>query len=81
VQLYVKKQKSPRPRPLEQLKAFQRVSVPHGEKRSVTLHLAIGELGLWDDKRHAYVVEPGAYELLVGASSADIRQRATINIQ
>jgi beta-glucosidase len=34
----------------------------------------------WDTQTKAYVVEAGAYELRIGASSADIRQTATISV-
>jgi beta-glucosidase len=37
-------------------------------------------LGYWDKNRHAFVLEPGKIELLMGASSADIRVKQTINV-
>ena len=42
-----------------------------GEKRTVTLPLAADDLAYWNVERHAWVVEPGLVELMVGSSSAD----------
>jgi beta-glucosidase len=81
VQLYVAKPNAAKPRPQLQLKAFERVSIARGQKRTVTFRLALADLGLWDASARQYVVEPGAYELMVGASSADIRGRATLQVK
>ena len=75
VQLYVHKMESPLKRPLKQLKGFARVAIPAGQSRTVHLELPVKDLGFWDVQAHAYVVEPGTYEILAGASSADIRLR------
>ena len=34
----------------------------------------------WDTPTKAYVIDAGAYELQIGASSADIRRTATIRV-
>ena len=34
----------------------------------------------WDTKKNQYVVEPGDYELLIGAASDDIRLRVPVKI-
>ncbi len=69
------------PHPLEQLKAFQRLAISRGNTQTAHLRLAIADLGLWNAARHDYVVTPGTYELMIGASSADIRLRTRITIQ
>jgi beta-glucosidase len=58
-------------RPPKQLRAFQRVSLASGETKMVTLQLAAADLAYWDTARHAWIVEPGPVELMVGRSSAD----------
>jgi beta-glucosidase len=73
VQLYVHQAKSSVKRPGKELRGFQRISLQPGEKRTVTLALPGGKLAFWDEKTHAFVVEPGAFEVMVGASSGDIR--------
>lgn len=71
VQLYVRYPDSKVPRPLKQLRAFQRVTVPAGETKTVTLPLAAADLAYWSPEQHAWTIEPGRIELLVGTSSAD----------
>jgi beta-glucosidase len=71
VQLYVRYPESKVERPHKQLRGFQRVSLAPGETRAVELRLAAEDLAYWSTERHAWAVEPGRVELLVGASSAD----------
>ncbi len=66
--------------PREQLCAFQRVEVPRGRSVDVNLTIPTKTLRHWDEKTQAYVVDPGEYELQVGAASDDIRQTATVHI-
>ncbi len=80
VQLYVSYPKLPMPLPIKQLKAFQRVYIPRGETVSVTLEVPVEELARWNPNCCDYDVFSGCYELLVGASSADIRRTVEINI-
>lgn len=77
VQLYTQIPDSKVARPRLRLQGFQRVAIKAGETRKVRFHLAASQLAYWDDRRHRFVVEPGKVRLLVGASSADIRLRAT----
>ncbi len=80
VQLYVSYPKLPMPLPIKQLKAFQRVYIPRGETVSVTLEVPVEELARWNPNICDYDVFSGCYELLAGASSADIRRTVEINI-
>lgn len=82
VQLYVRYPDSEVPRPLKQLRGFQRVTVPAGETKTVTIPLAAADLAYWSPKQHAWVVEPGRVELLVGTSSADadLKLRWSVNV-
>jgi beta-glucosidase len=72
VQLYVRYPGSKVDRPLKQLRGFQRVTLDPGETRAVSLRLAAADLAYWDVGRHAWTVEPGRVELMVGPSSADV---------
>lgn len=82
VQVYARYPDSKVSRPLKQLCGFQRVTVPAGETKHVTLQLPASRLSYWSPERHAWTVEPGRVELLVGNSSADsdlkLRQIITI---
>lgn len=82
VQLYVRYPGSKVARPLKQLRAFQRVTLAAGATTTVELPLPAADLAYWDTTKHAWVVEPGPVELLVGSSSADrdLAQRAMITV-
>ncbi|MFT3831550.1 MAG: glycoside hydrolase family 3 C-terminal domain-containing protein [Opitutaceae bacterium] len=82
VQLYVRYPQSQVSRPLKQLRGFKRVTVAAGETATVTLPFAAADLAYWDEAAHAWLVEPGPVELLVGSSSADrdLMQRKTITV-
>lgn len=65
-------------RPLQELKAFQRVTLSPGETATLTFTLPVEMFNFTrrDGKR---IVEPGEFELQVGASSADIRETVMVN--
>ena len=65
----------------EELCAFCRISLKPGEKTRVVLELPARKLAVWDVKAHAFVVEAGKVELLVGSSSTDIRLRDQIEVE
>ncbi len=81
VQIYARRLTSSVPMPRKQLCAFRRIRIPAGQSRAVTLPLRISDLAYWDEARRAFVVEPGAVEAQVGASSADIRAKAEFRIE
>ena len=72
VQLYVKDVEASTPRPIKSLKGFQRVSLAPGEKKTVQFTLTPEDLSMVDAAGN-WVVEPGRFEVMVGASSEDIR--------
>jgi len=80
VQLYVQHVDSKVSRPKRALKAFQRVAIPKGARRTVRLRVAARELGYWDESVHGFVVETGTARVLVGSSSADIRLADTVRV-
>lgn len=80
VQLYVARPKSAIARPTRELKAFQKVSIAPGATATATLSLPRQALRHWDSATHAWAIEPGTAQLLIAASAADIRQKATISI-
>ena len=80
VQLYVHQEKSSVKRPAKELRGFQRISLKPGEKKTITLTLATEKLAFWDEKTHGFVVEPGAFDVMMGASSADIRLKDQVEV-
>jgi beta-glucosidase len=80
VQLYTAEAKPSVVRAAKELRGFQRVTLQPGEKKTVAFSVPGWKLAFYDVNRHAFVVEPGAYEIRVGASSSDIRARANIRV-
>ena len=83
VQLYVRFPASKVERPLKQLRGFQRVTARAGETKAVTLELRTADLAYWSPEKHAWTVEPGPVELLVGNSSSEkaLILRKTITVR
>jgi beta-glucosidase len=71
VQLYVRDPHASVTRPVLELKGFQRVELEPGAACRLTFEIPVAQLGFYD-RDLEYVVEPGAVELLVGTSSADL---------
>jgi len=81
VELYVAFPGSTLQRPLKQLRGFQRVTLPAGQTQHVSFDVPATAFGYWDATAGALAVEPGVgAEIQVGASSADIRLRATLDV-
>ena len=72
VQLYIYDEKSLLPKPVKELKGFEKVFLRPGEERVVTFTLHKKDLGAWDVKYHEWVTEPGWYKVLIGNSSRNI---------
>ncbi|KAJ2993785.1 hypothetical protein NUW58_g1741 [Xylaria curta] len=79
VQLYVKDVLSSVVVPNKLLKGFAKVDIKAGATETVSIKLNVHELGLWDLSMK-YVVEPGAFNISVGSSSADLRANATLTV-
>ena len=79
VQLYVNDKVSSMVTPVKQLRDFRKVSVKAGETKTVKLKVAVNDLYMVtaDNKR---VVEPGEFELQVGAASDNILQMKTVTV-
>jgi beta-glucosidase len=75
-QLYLGARSATVPRPVKELKGFARVDLAAGERRRVELVLDRSALAHYSVETRAFRVEPGEFEVLVGASSRDIRLRA-----
>ncbi len=80
VQAYVHDIKSRLPRPKKELVGFEKVFLKAGETKDVSLKLNKHSVGYYDTKALAWIAEEGDFEVLVGASSADIRGRAKFEV-
>lgn len=73
VQLYISDKKSSLPRPVKELKGFQKVKLAPGETKEVTFTIDKEALSFFDDTQHAWVAEPGKFEAVIAASAADVK--------
>ncbi|HVO11252.1 MAG TPA: glycoside hydrolase family 3 C-terminal domain-containing protein [Vicinamibacteria bacterium] len=80
-QLYVQHLRSKVERPALQLAGFSRVHLAPGETKTVRIPLKASQLAYWDAARKTFTVESEPVRLMIGASSADIRQRADIEVR
>ena len=81
VQLYIRDMESSVAQPIKSLRGFKRTYIKSDERKIIEIPLAIKDLGYYDEKIKGIVVEPGAFEIQVGASSADIRLKTEIVLQ
>jgi beta-glucosidase len=79
-QLYVHQEKSRVKVPAKELRGFQRITLQPGETKTVTFTLPAAKLAIWDETTHGFVVKPGTFDVMVGASSADIRLKNQIEV-
>jgi beta-glucosidase len=82
VQVYARAVAPRVPMPLKQLRGFERVSLKPGEQRRVAFRLTPGtDFSHYDVSSRDFAVEPGEYEIQIGASSRDIRLTARVRVQ
>ncbi len=81
VQVYVKQNHCTLRRPEKELKGFEKVFLQPGETRNVTLTLQKDAFQYYNDLRHAWTLDPGAFTILCGSASDDIRASKVIFIK
>lgn len=74
--MYIGDEESSLPRPVKELKGFQKVLLNPGETQTVTFEITPDMLQYYDDAKGAWIAEPGAFTAYVGAASDDIRGTA-----
>lgn len=77
-QLYIAPKTNGTFRPAQELKGFVRITLAPNEKKRAEITLTDRSFALWSTKHNDWVVESGEYEILVGASSRDIRLHGTV---
>jgi beta-glucosidase len=78
VQLYMRDPLAAVARPVKELRGFRRLALKPGETRRVTFKLSARQCAFWEAGR--WRIQKGKIELMVGASSDDIRARAAFAI-
>lgn len=79
-QLYIHNRDSKSVQPKQQLQGFERVSLNPGESKTVRFSIPAEQLSYWDESKKSYVINPGAYEVTVGGSSDDARQKSSFEV-
>jgi beta-glucosidase len=81
VQVYVQDRQANLLRPPKELKGFAKVALQPGEPQTVTVALDFRAFAFFHPGHRRWIVEDGEFDILVGASSADIRGVATVTVQ
>jgi len=68
-QVYVSDVESSVPRPMKELKGFEKIMLKKGETQRVTIHLPTDAFKFYDIDKHGFVLEPGLFNIMVGGSS------------
>ncbi|TAD92514.1 MAG: beta-glucosidase, partial [Bacteroidetes bacterium] len=79
VQLYLRDELASVARPMLELKAFKRIFLRSGEKQSVRFDIDPEMLQMWNGNNQR-VLEPGDFRVMIGASSKDLRLKATLSV-
>ena len=79
-QLYLRDKVASLVRPVKELKDFNKIMLQPGEKKQVEFIIDKEKLSFYNQKLD-WVSEPGEFNLMIGASSSDIRLRATFILE
>ncbi|MBI9051687.1 MAG: glycoside hydrolase family 3 C-terminal domain-containing protein [Anaerolineaceae bacterium] len=79
VQLYIRDEYASLPRPMKELKGFQRVSLDAGESKTIIFHLPVNQLAFYNYEKEL-IVEPGTIKVMIGSSSAEIHLDGSFEI-
>jgi beta-glucosidase len=79
-QIYFRHVNSGVPQPKLALCGFTRLHLQPDQTVNLTLNIPVERFRYWDVNKKQYAVEPGDYELLIGAASDDIRLRVPLKI-
>lgn len=73
IQVYFNKPGSAFERPIRSLVGFSRVQISMGTEKTVVISIPVKELRIYNPEIADYFIEPGTYQLSIGASSGDLR--------
>ncbi len=79
-QLYVHQNNPGLPRPEKELKGFQKIFLQPGESQTVSIPLDRGAFAYYDPAQKGWVAESDKFEILIGASSRDIRLQKSFKL-
>jgi beta-glucosidase len=79
-QLYIKDVKASEDRPEKELKNFDKVFLKRGETKTVSMEITKQQLAYFSKLKNKWITEAGAFEVLIGSSSRDIRLKQMIQL-
>lgn len=79
-QVYVQDTECSVPRPLKELKGYEKVFLKKGETKIITVELDERAFAFYDVNQQKFTVEPGEFKIMVGASSRDIRLEQSVDL-
>ncbi len=81
VQVYVRDMESSVPRPVKELKGFQKVYLKAGKKKTIDFTLVERDFSFWDVATKEWKLEPGVFEICIGSASNTILAKAQLEIK
>ncbi len=81
VQLYLRERQPRLPRPERELRAFAKVALQPGEETEVSFQLSGRDFAVYDPRAGAWTTADGTFDLLIGASSRDIRLQTSLTLE
>jgi beta-glucosidase len=81
VQLYIKNIDSEVVKPIKKLRRFERVPLNKDEIKTIRFKLNQDDFSYWNDSMKDWTVDAGEYEIMIGASSADIKLKTIVTVQ
>lgn len=81
VQLYVRDVQSTFARPEKELKAFDKVALKPKQTKTITFNLNREAFWYFNTTKNAWSVESGEFEIIIGASSRDVRLSGNVNLE
>ncbi|WP_436536755.1 glycoside hydrolase family 3 C-terminal domain-containing protein [Actinoplanes sp. HUAS TT8] len=67
-------------RPRRRLAGFQKITLKPGQTKKITFPVRVSDLAYFDESAGRFRVDTGRYELLLGASSSDVRARTAVTV-
>ncbi len=80
IQLYVADKESTVQRPVQELKAFDKIELEPGESKEVSLTLNNRDFSYYSKVYDRWLAESGEFDILIGSSSRDIRLKGSLNL-
>lgn len=81
VQVYVHDRESGLVRPKKELKGFSKIELEPGETKTVSIQLDFRAFAFYHPRYRQWITEDGAFDILIGASSTDIRHSLTATLK